>query len=284
MILKPPQTLKSTLIAFAMFCISCSTETDYSAGNKTIPSSNNKTVAAEAADAQPKDTSTGEFFKQGKSLDLYVVMDKSGSLWGGWSLETGTIKASDPDCLRLEALLDLVDKLKGFLTQKEAVRLNVITFGTTAATAGNITNALSLSRAELDARLRAPVCDKPPLEDRSTMYSDALELISTELAVQRVKQKFDVETAIFFSDGAAKDLDENRLSQSIQTFNSAFPKRSYAVLLGKTNDNCNITKSDGDKMSTLECITEVVGGDNERVVQSDDASKLSTSMIQLLSK
>lgn len=279
MILKPPQTLKSALIAFAMFCISCSTETDYSAGKKTIPGSNNKTVAAEAADAQPKDTSTGEFFKQGKSLDLYVVMDKSGSLWG-----SSNIEASDPNCLRLEALLDLVDKLKGFLTQKEAVRLNVITFGTTASPAGNITNALSLSRAELDARLRAPVCDKPSFANRSTIYSDALEMIATELAVQRVKQKFDVETAIFFSDGAAKDLDENRLSQSIQSFNSAFPKRSYAVLLGKTNDKCNITKSDGDKMSTLECITEVVGGDDKRVVQSDDASKLSTSMIQLLSK
>lgn len=271
--------LFTTLNILALTLTSCSSETDYGATSKINPNPNKSVSSAEQADANSKSASAGEFFKKGQSLDLYVVMDKSGSLWGG-----GKVKASDPNCLRLNALLDLIDGLRSQLTQKELVRLNMITFGTMATRVGTVQDTLNTGREELDSMLRSAVCEKPSLFNSNTIYSSALELISDELKAQRTIKKLDVETAIFFSDGAAKDPEESELRASIKTFNESFPKRSFGVLLGKTNDVCNIKKDDGEKLSTVECITEVVGGDEQRIVQSADATQLSETMIQLLKK
>jgi uncharacterized protein YegL len=258
---------------------SCSTETSYSAVNKPNPIAKQSVVAPEQADVSVQSDASGEFFKKGQSLDLYIVMDKSGSLW-----EYQGSEGSDPNCLRLNALLNLVDGLRTQLNQKELVRLNVITFGSRATNVGSISDLLSMSKSELDDRLRSAVCDKPSSSNRSTIYSNALNLISEQLKTQRELKKMDVETAIFFSDGAAKDEDANELRSAIVEFNKSFPKRAYGVLLGETADTCKIENASGEPLSTIDCITEVVGGDPTRVVQSASAQKLSETMIQLLKK
>lgn len=290
--------LKSAVLTLGFtastFLASCSTDTEFAAAKEIIETKKKKEVVApeqvvvdsgqavvapEQADVSVKVESTGEFFKKGQSLDLYVVMDKSGSLWDSFG-----IRGSDPECLRLNALLDLVDGLRGQLNQNEEVRLNVITFGTKATRVGNISDSLSMTREDLDARLRKPICDLPPLFDSSTIYSSALELISVELGEQRDIKKLDVETAIFFSDGAAKDSSERVLKESIAKFNESFPQRAFGVLLGKTADRCNLKSDTDERLSAIDCIREVVGGDPTRVVQSANAAKLSETMIQLLKK
>ena len=275
--------LKFAVLTFgciaSVWLASCSTDTEYSAAKKNIDTQKQAIVAPEQADVSAKSESAGEFFKKGQSLDLYVVMDKSGSLWE----YLGSV-GSDPECLRLNALLDLVEGLRGQLNQKEQVRLNVITFGTVATPVGNISDSLSMTRAELELRLRSAICEPPPPFDRSTIYASALDLISAQLGEQRGIKKLDVETAIFFSDGAAKDMRESELRESIAKFNASFPKRAYGVLLGETVDRCNIRDASGERLSTIDCIGEVVGGDQTRVVQAANAAKLSETMIQLLKK
>lgn len=272
----------NVVTACALVATGCSSDTDYAATSRNLPDPKQAIVAPEQVDVSAQSAASGEFFKKGQSLDLYVVMDKSYSLWE--SPEPFGGEGSDPSCLRLNALLDLIDGLREELFQKEEVRLNVITFGTFASSLGTISDILSVSRAELDQRLREPVCNKPNRANGNTFYSNALNLISEELKIQRGLKKLDIETAIFFSDGAARDRDEAELKSAIEKFNESFPKRAYGVLLGKTLDKCNIKNDAGDRLSTFDCVAEVVGSDSSRVVQSENAAKLSETMIQLLKK
>ncbi|MEY2988373.1 MAG: hypothetical protein RJB13_1894 [Pseudomonadota bacterium] len=277
-------TIIATATICALFSTSCSNESNYSAGNKVTPLTKEGVVAAEQADATAKSDSSGEFFKKGQSLDLYIVMDKSGSLWEYRSNDDKKFPGSDPQCLRLLALVDLIEKLGAELNNGEEVRLNVVTFGSFATNVGSIRNPASMGRENLASVLKDDICSKPNKENRDTIYSKALEKISLTLSEQRKVEKMDVETAIFFSDGAARDENTDDLKNAIAEFNSAFPNRAYGVLLGNTEDKCKITNAAGQELTTTECITEVVGGDPNRVVQSANAAKLSETMIQLLSK
>ena len=219
------------------------------------------------------------FLQAGKSLDLYVIMDKSGSLFKDpMSPLPGT--GSDPNCKRFDGLLDLVDSLKTKLKANEEVRLTVVTFAEKRTLLGSLENVLKLSRDDVSNKFRFGTCNTP---DGTTNYAEGIEGILSEFAKNSARKKLDLESVVFFSDGAAKD-DENTLRAAIDKLNNTFPRRTYGVLLGQTNDTCSLTGATGSKLSTADCMALVVGADLSKVLKVGDANGLSEALSGLINK
>lgn len=298
---------------FALTCIAaCSNGTAFQGDEKDPKTKNDKnasaaapgsngsllpaSAAAEAARRQLSNSQSkpsSEFLQEGKSLDLYVIMDKSESLYPnpGGVFRINGIKqkidpdpGSDPNCKRLDALLDMVDAIRNRLTKGERVRMNVVTFGNDSKNLITFDKLLSLQRAEIQAKLETGLCSANE-EIQLTMYAKGIDASLQNYAVNTVQAKLDVETVLFFSDGAAKD-EENILRKSILDLNLKFKTRIFGILLGSTTDDCSLKKTifSQTPMSTRECMEEVVGQVPGRVIQVDDAAGLSNAMVSLLKK
>ena len=117
----------------------------------------------------------------------------------------------------------------------------------------------------------------------SSEYS-ILELQTHQINTKSSREKLQIESVIFFSDGAAKDTDVHLLAQSINNLNSAFPSRVYGVLLGKTLDQCVLTDMFGRNLSTRECLLKVVGNEPAKLIGVEDANGLSAAWSDLVNK
>lgn len=135
--------------------------------------------------------------------------------------------------------------------------------------------------SEIEAKFRPGICDYPGRQ--STKYAQGMKIALNDYAKNKGAGKFDLETTLFFSDGAAKDSPQE-LTDAINKLNSAFPKRVYGILLGKTSDVCTLEDNSGKNLSTEECLLEVVGKDPNKVIQATDAAGLSAAMTSLLQK
>ncbi|MBM3380881.1 MAG: VWA domain-containing protein [Betaproteobacteria bacterium] len=281
-----------TAMLGTQIAVSCSTA-DYGSAGDPAPKKTNAKAAPESttggsggakgenAAPQPKSKASPEFFSSGKSLDLHVIMDKSGSLWVDPNMSTVMGSGSDPECKRMDALLDLIDGLKAKLTKGEFVRLTVVTFSNGSAAVGSLPDVLKESRSSIDQKLRPGVCTFPG-QLETTNYAEGISESLSELRRLRATKKLEVETSLFFSDGAAKDS-PTRLLDAISELNAEFPKRIFGILLGNTSDQCTLSEG-ARRLSTIECLRKVVGNANEKVVQSDDAAGLSAAMTSLLEK
>jgi hypothetical protein len=292
------------------FLVNCSNEINSFSKTKVEqplpPKTNPETIGTKATPPP----ATGEFFQAGRSLDLYVILDNSGSLYRDSStsvlltpgrpailgipgiptipvVQNGLPQVpqqksgSDPDCKRLSALLDMIDALRAKASAQEEVRLNVVTFGSGGKYLGSFDSVLKEKREKLGAKLQREVCENNNYE--STMYTAGINYTLAVLKSNKTKRKLDLETVLFFSDGAAKD-DEDSLRESIIKLNKEFPKRIYGVLLGETPDHCNLTADNNKQLTTKECLTAVAGNDPDKVLSASDASQLSERMISLLEK
>lgn len=221
------------------------------------------------------------FAEAGRSLDLYVVMDKSGSLYVDpvtQRMNTG----SDPNCKRFDALLALVDSLRGKLKSNEQVRMTLVTFSKNAKALGTIDGVLMQSRDQISSKFRAGVCENPDYD--TTNYERGISVALQEHAANLSTGKLDLESVVFFSDGAAKDRDTGLLEQAIRRLNSAFPSRIYGVLLGQTSDRCVLKDSAGQFLQTSECMLKVVGNVPEKLFGVDDANGLAAAWADLVNK
>lgn len=250
----------------------------------------------------------GESFLQpGKSLDLYVIMDKSNSLQLIVDNKGEVVEGTDPKCKRFDALLDLIDEIKKKLVAKENVRLTVITFGTDPKyandrrfffmgrpltesvlnTVGSTDDLLSLSRDKISEIYRAGVCSDNTQKQFTHYASGIRELMKSKFALTALK-KFDVETALFFSDGAANDPDETELKTSIEKLNANFPRRLWGIILGEASLNqnedslCILKNNQNKKMTAEECMTAVVGGDQSRILRAKSAADISSALVGLI--
>jgi hypothetical protein len=272
--------------------VSCSTA-DYGS-SEPDPKGNQKAIAAPETTSGKTNSPNGEnvvkksnskpgaeFFSAGKSLDLHVIMDKSGSLYVDPTAPTKMGSGSDPTCKRMDALLDLIDALKTKLTRGEFVRLTVVTFGNDSDIVGSVEDVLKQSRTSIDSALRSGVCTYPG-QLETTNYSKGIRESLGELKRWRTIKKLDIETSLFFSDGAARD-NPSSLEAAIADLNSEFPKRVFGILLGNTSDGCSLKES-GRGLTNLECLRKVAGNAPEKVVQTADAAGLSAAMKSLLEK
>jgi hypothetical protein len=279
------RTLSTALSSLAVMSISliasCSNGNFKSSEKETKPDPTSR-AGQESTQAGKAVSPGSEFAQAGKSLDLYIVMDKSGSLWVDPSSDSKTIgSGSDPSCKRMDALLDLLAALRTKLKSGERVRINVVTFGDNGESLGSFDNVVSKLNSEIEAKFRPGICDYPGRQ--STKYAQGIKIALNDYAKNKGAGKFDLETTLFFSDGAAKDSPQE-LTDAINKLNSTFPKRVYGILLGKTSDVCTLEDNSGKNLSTEECLREVVGKDPNKVIQATDAAGLSAAMTSLLQK
>lgn len=266
------------IISAGAFLPSCSDSTF-----KSTPGAPQRPADGNGQKSPPENgnNNTPGFLKPGKSLDLYVVMDKSGSLYVdpvSQKMNTG----SDVGCKRFEALLALSDSLRSKLKADDEVRLTVVTFSKNANQLGTMDKLLSQTRQQISAQFRAGVCDNPDYE--TTNYERGIQFILDSRSKNTADKKLDLENVVFFSDGAAKDKDTRLLEESIRNLNSTFPSRIYGVLLGKTRDNCVLKDTSGRFLQTSECMLKVVGNEPVKLLSVDDASGLEAAWAGLVDK
>ncbi|MEN9826779.1 MAG: hypothetical protein RI953_2524 [Pseudomonadota bacterium] len=221
------------------------------------------------------------FAAAGKTLDLYVIMDKSGSLYIDPSTQQPN-SGSDVACKRFDAMLDLVDSLRTKLNSNEEVRLTVVTFSKSAKNLGTMNSLLSQSRKDVSSKFRAGVCDNPDYD--TTNYERGISVALQSHDDNLRQKKLDLESVVFFSDGAAKDKDTGILQESIRRLNSTFSSRVYGVLLGRTNDQCVLRDSNGRNLQTQECMLKVVGNESTKLLSVEDANGLSAAWSDLVNK
>lgn len=221
------------------------------------------------------------FATAGKTLDLYLIMDKSGSLYIDPSTQQPN-SGSDVACKRFDAMLDLVDSLRTKLNSNEEVRMTVVTFSSGARNLGTMNSVLSQTRKDVSSKFRAGVCDNPDYD--TTNYERGISVALQGHEENLREKKLDMESVVFFSDGAAKDKDSRILEESMRRLNSTFASRVYGVLLGRTNDRCVLKDSTGRNLQTQECMLKVVGNDAAKLLNVDDASGLSAAWADLVNK
>ena len=265
-------------LSFALISISCSDGT-FATGGAAKGSDANAKAAGEAHAAGSVKPS-GEFFKPGNSLDLYVIMDKSTSLFRDPSSPFVENSGSDPQCKRFDALLDMLDTLRTLALQKEEIRLSIVTFGSGSRSLETVPDVLSAPREQLNEKFRARICSEPS-GIQSTYYEKGISASIGQYAKNKETKKLNLESVLFFSDGAAKD-DQSLLREQIALLNSTFPNRVFGILLGTTSDTCSLTDNSDKPLSTTECLLEVVGKASERLIKAADASGLSAAMTSLI--
>ncbi len=272
-------------LSLALVLPSCSDSSFKSAAGGPQPpgADGNKSPAEDGNNPQPGDQKTEPgFAKSGKSLDIYVIMDKSGSLY----VDPVTQKlnsGSDVACKRFDALLQLVDSLRTKLNSDEPVRLTVVTFSKQANVLGSMEQLLSQSRQQVTAKFRAGVCDNPDYD--TTNYERGISATLMTHQSNIATKKMDMESIVFFSDGAARDSDTRILEESISRLNTTFPNRIYGVLLGKTQDKCVLKDAaNGRSLQTSECMLKVIGNTPARLISVDDASGLSAAWADLVNR
>ena len=280
------RTLSTALSSLAVMSVSliasCSNGNFTSSEKETKPDQTSR-AGSESTQAGKAVSPGSEFAQAGKSLDLYIVMDKSGSLWVDPTSPLRNIgSGSDPSCKRMDALLDLLAALRTKLKSGERVRINIATFGNKGESLGSFDNILGKSNKEIESNFRGGICDFPG-QLESTKYAQGIKIALNDYTNNKGAGKFDLETTLFFSDGAAKDSPQE-LTDAINKLNSTFPKRVYGILLGKTSDVCALQDNSGKNLSTEECLREVVGKDPNKVIQATDAAGLSAAMTSLLQK
>jgi hypothetical protein len=242
----------------------------------------NQSPVEDGNNPQPANTPEPGFAKAGKSLDLYVIMDKSGSLY----VDPTTQKmgsGSDVECKRFDALLQLVDSLKTKLNSNEQVRLTVVTFSKDAQPLGSLDQVLSLQRQQIIEKFRAGVCDNPDYD--TTNYERGISSALQSHSANTNRKKLDLESVVFFSDGAARDTDSRKLEEAVTQLNTRFQGRIYGVLLGRTQDKCVLKDAaTGRSLQTGECMLKVVGNAPARLLSVDDAGELAAAWADLVNK
>lgn len=228
-----------------------------------------------------RSSASGEGFAQaGKSLDLYVIMDRSGSLFVDPKTMTKN-SGSDPQCKRFDAFLALVEALKVKLKQGEQVRVNVVAFNEEDFHLPPSENILALSRNEIESLYRSGVCDDKKI--RGTLYAKGINKALTVYQQQIQQKKLPVESVLFFSDGAARD-EVADLREAIDQLNAKFPQRVYGVLLGQTTDQCSLRTPERIPLTTRECMLEVTGNAPDKLLQVDNADGLVAALTGLVNK
>lgn len=311
-------TWLSVLIFACTACNSSQFSAQAPLAQKPNEKARNEQPAGTASDTRIKgvENSNGSKFPQnesflptGKSLDLYVIMDKSSSLYRVMDTMGNIVAGTDPSCKRFDALLDLIDEMRKKLVAKEQVRLTIVTFGTNPAhfnregfrvdgidpsarenvlkTLKSMDDLMSQPRSAIDQTFRAGVC-ADNRDPQYTHYASGIkETLNSKIGLTALK-KFDAETALFFSDGAANDPTEEELKEAISSLNTAFPGRLWGILLGdsKTVGNggglCTLKKAGDFQMTADECMFMLVGADPSKLLRVQSATDLSAALTGLI--
>lgn len=152
---------------------------------------------------------------QGKSLDLFFVIDHSGSLG-----------QNDPDCSRFEAISEFRKRLVSHLGDAGDARASFILFSDVAKFHATIDDFLRMTTEEFKSTFRSHICQN----EGSTNPSAAFEITMSKAEELRVDKPKDMSSVLFFTDGLP-NLDTKVLDKKINAMKSIFEGNIFSVLL-----------------------------------------------------
>lgn len=180
----------------------------------------------------------------GRSLDLYLVMDKSGSL-----------EDNDRDCLRFEALSSFKKELRTFLGENGDVRASIIQFSERGSFLATIDNFLSISPESFAADFRRDICES----DGHTNPSDAFDITLSTFSSLKENPK-DMASVLFFTDGLPNRRTDV-LPQKVNEMKAAFGEKIFSILLWP-KEGVNMERTFGQRGSII-VIQGNQGGNNQ---------------------
>ncbi|NBW82681.1 VWA domain-containing protein, partial [bacterium] len=200
-------------------------DASYSSSGPENPKGKTGAANAEGVGKNNKTTATGEgvgnkIAAAGMSLDLYAIVDISGSL-----------NRTDRNCTRFEALKTFFKELKTTLGENPDARLSLTVFSSQATFVGTDDSFLKLSDAELDAKYRSTIC----LSNGDTNISKAFTMTKdvAENLIRTSPKK--VSSVLIFTDGMPTDMPQPIDAAAL--LRSVFPDRVFGVLLGDVSVN-----------------------------------------------
>lgn len=220
----------------------------------------NSSTGGDGSDTSSLGVDSGSLAEKGKSLDLYFMVDVSGSL-----------KGTDPDCDRWDAILDFKKELTDFLGIDGDVRTTFIKFSDKAKHFGTINDWLGMSDGDFKNDYKSDICDR----SGNTNTSDALEETVNEYKNLKSDPK-DVHSALLFTDGIPTK-GKDQLDKRIDELKDNFGKKIFSVLLWNELGGASRTdKSEAEKL------LRKVTGSSGRVKSVDDPSGIGKAIADFL--
>lgn len=203
--------------------------------------------------------------QKGKSLDLYFIIDVSGSL-----------SRTDPDCDRLDALLDFKSELTKYLGDTEDVRASFVRFNDKARFMGTIDDYLGLSKSDFKDKFKDDICD----DEGKTNTADAFEETVDKYNDLKSSPK-DTRSAILFTDGMPTK-GEDQLDRRIDEMKDVFGKKIFSVLLWDDSAaSSGIFSALGSKDKAQKFLKKATGS-SDRVKSVDDPSGIGKAIADFL--
>ncbi|MEI8025565.1 MAG: vWA domain-containing protein [Pseudomonadota bacterium] len=164
------------------------------------------------------------FAKKGQSLDAYLIVDVSGSL-----------RNSDPDCLRFEAIKSFKNSLKQVLGDTGDARVSLVTFSDSADFKSTSNNFIGLTDEEFRDKYRSDICRN----DSNTNPAAAFDLTVKKMDELQKIEKKKVTSVLFFTDGVPTVGTSQQILSSADALKAKVNSRIFSVLLGTENPSAN---------------------------------------------
>jgi hypothetical protein len=214
--------------------------------------------SADSISGDGKDVQDSNMFAiKGKSLDVYFVIDASGSL-----------QKNDPGCLRFAAFQLFQEELKKLLGPTGDVRASVILFANSARLLSTQNDYLKLTTEEITSLYKSSICSN----SSGTNATAALNLTASTAQQLQALGKKEVSSALFFTDGRPSGGLTSELTKASDSIKATFPSHVYGLLLNKTTDN---------DATPLDFIISVAGS-KDRVRSTLDPNGLSASILSFI--
>ena len=210
------------------------------------------------------------FAKKGESLDAYLIVDVSGSL-----------RTSDPDCLRFEAIKSFKNSLKQVLGDSGDARVSLVTFSNTADFKSTSNDFIGLTDDEFRSKYRSDICRN----DSNTNPAAAFDLTVKKMdELQRIEKK-KVTSVLFFTDGVPTVGTSQQILSSADAIKAKVNSRIFSVLLGSEKPKLSginpIFIGKTPIVDPLEFVKYVAGSD-DRVKSVTNAEALKQAFLAFL--
>ena len=242
-------------------------ETSSDDGNKAVGDDNNPSSAV-GDDNNPNNSinegaDNGSIAQKGKSLDLYFIIDISGSL--GQSGPLGVSVGNDPNCLRYDGLIKFKNNLTNHLGKDGDVRATFVLFSSEAEVLATIDDFLAYENTNFENTYKDSICKT----GGQTNPSDAFKLTTNTYKKLDAITTKDMASVLFFTDGQP-NRGLSKLDQRIAEMKENFGDKIFSVFLFAENFFADFL---GTTTLPLDFLNSISGSE-ERVKKANKAEEL----------
>ena len=196
-------------------------------------------------------TGSTSIAKRGKSLDLYFVMDVSGSLLN-----------NDPYCQRFSGVNEFRKSLRNTLGESADVRTSWVFFNDEVETLPTTNDFLKLSDRAFTETYRSKICKRYGGTNPGAAFDRAISTLSENNG----KTRKDMQSVLFFTDGLPTQ-ELYLLERRTRNIGIIFQKRIFSVILG------------GGTPEALDFLRSVSG---EKIKQVGDSARIGDAINSFL--